>query len=405
MPLSTFNENVFEKIINNLLTTKCEIDPMSVKYSALINLYKYLEKEDIEKLEILKNQLRKKFKNTDDDFVKIMEEKIFDLNNIVLTYEEVKELYKMSNNDFENGNFTVTYNYYNRYYKKEEILNYLYNNYGQEKVDVRRINSEKKSTQMKKMMKERSEKKNNLIEDRKQEVLNILADAELFYPRALYIADHYIVNGGKLNVSAMLNNATEIIKKDRLREKKKEELYEELDKYNCLDMKKNIIFKLYFNGDLTVNLEEVVNFIRELKWLNNEAEYENYLKHSLWIEKYDSLLGKYIKIRDYDKIGKLEQSKDIVKTFVVEKYLKKKNWNLDLIGEVPPYIEKRIREVFDKRDKNEKIMQDLEKEREKKREELRKKEIERREEYKERRREKARFDKETKKKQMVVKDA
>lgn len=376
MVILTFNDKIFSKIINNLITSKCEIDPMSFRYSAVLNLYNYLKKENNQKLEIVKKILREELKNNDDNFVKIMEEKINILNTAIISYYRARELYKLNKNDLDKGDFTVFYLSDCIYYKKEDILNYLYENLGQEKVDARRVISEKRSNLMSKMVKERSEKRENLVEYRRQEVLTILDNAGLFYPRGLYIADYYIDYGGILNVPELLKKANELIKKERDIEKRKENLYEELEKYECLDMKKNRICINYYNGILLTSLEDVVNFIRELKWLNRETEYEKYLKERISIEKYDSLLGRIVKIRNYKKIGKLDDRNDVIKTFVIEKYLKDRNWCLELVGEVPPYIKERISYVFDNLDSNMQIQQSIEKERQEKKELLRKKELE-----------------------------
>lgn len=385
----TFRDDIFEKIINKLLTKKCEIDPLSKKYEAIINLLKFFRKNDKnlgEKIELI---LHKALKEKNIDLIKYFEDKIKHLNEILLSKDEVEDTYKMSRKDLEENPFSIEWNFYNMYYKKEEILIYVYEKYGQEKLDSRRANSIKKSEQMKKMMKERSENNEKMKEERRQKILDLLGDSGLFYPRGFYQADIYIENGGELNESLMLKNAKKIINTDRLIEKRKENLYEQLEMYDCMSMKKERICGSYINGNLN-NLDDVIDFIRELKWLQMNTTYTSNYRRNITNEKYDSLLNKFVQVRIFNSVGKFEMHKDFLKTYSVEEFMRNKEYNTDNLGEVPILIEQRIQEVKNRREDNINLMKKLEEEREEKREEIRKKELAKKEEKKEKRREKAR---------------
>ena len=403
MPLTTFNNVILKKIVKNILTKKCEIDALTMRYNAIINLNEYFGNNDEKKEligEVLKENDKKKFE--EGDYIDILNNDIDKSMDYLLTFEQVKDLYKLTYDEINKANLTVEYNWYNSYYKKEEVMRYLYVNWGQEKLDSKRRISENKSKQMRDMLKDKREKSEEQEQDRKEKIYEILGDAGLFWPRGLYEADYYVSGGGELTrdkILKILKQAKKIIDRDRETEIRTENLMEMLEMYDCKDKKKDTICVNYCRGSSSYNLKEVVNHVREMKWLETYTDYTNILKNNVRLEKYDSLLGKYVTIREYNNI--FNNYGDGIKTYAVELLLIKKNWDRELLGDVPPLIRKRINEVIRQRGKNEEIVGRLEKEREEKREEMRKNEKKKREERNQKRKE-ANVEK---KKKKVMKDA
>jgi len=173
-----------------------------------------------------------------------------------------------------------------------------------------------------------------------------------------------------------------------------------LEMYDCKDKKKDNICANYCRGSSSYTLEQVVDYIREIKWLETFTDYTKILKSNIRLEKYDSLRGKYITIREYDNI--FNNYGDGIKTYAVELLLVKNGWNRELMGDVPPLIVKRIDEAIRQRVKNEEIIGKYEKEREEKRDDVRKREEKKKEERNQKRREE---NAEKKKKKMNVKEA
>jgi len=401
MPLTTFNNVILKKIVKNILKKKCEIDPLTMRYQAIINLIEYFGNNEKKELigKVLKENDKNKFEGG--DYIDILNHYIDKSMDYLLTFEEIKDLYKLTQEEINKANLTVEYNWYNGYYKKEEVMRYLYINWGQEKLDSKRRISENKSKQMREMLKDKREKGEEQEKDRKERIYEILADAGLFWPRGLYEADYYVSGGGELTkekILRILKQAKTIIDRDRQTEIRTENLMEMLEMYDCKDKKKDTICANYCRGSSSYTLEQVVDYIREIKWLETYADYTNILKSNIRLEKYDSLLGKYVTIREYDNI--FNNYGDGVKTYAVELLLVKKGWDKELLGNVPPLIKKRIDEVIRQRGKNEEIMERLEKEREEKREEVRKREEKKKEDRKQKRREAN-----AEKKKKVMKDA
>jgi len=407
MVLSTFDNVIFEKIISKILEKKCEIDPLSMRYETIKLLLGYLEKNNMDQYGKLRDYLERYFKEEImEHYEDYIDNKIYVLNETLLMMEEVKDMYKFNGGDFEKGNFSVVYNYYNTYYRKEEILKYLYLNVGQEKLDSKRRISEYKSRQMKEMLKDKREKGERGKAERKQKIYDLLWDAGLFITNGLYEVDYYVENGGELDdklITKILKKAERMIKKEREQEVRRENLKEQLERYDCWDKKKDRMCVNYINGVGEYSLKDVVNYVRDMKWLEINTEYKIMLRNGVQIEKYDSLLGKYVVTREFDNI--FNNYGDMIKTYAVEKLLVNKGWDRELLGDVPPLIRKRIDEAIRKRERNDYLVGEIERERELKREELRERELEK----KRKRREEAKLrreqDKKGNDKKVVVKEA
>ena len=282
----------------------------------------------------------------------------------------------------------------------------MYLNVGQEKLDSKRRISEYKSRQMKEMLKDKREKGERGKAERKQKIYDLLWDAGLFITNGLYEVDYYVENGGELDdklITKILKKAERMIKKEREQEVRRENLKEQLERYDCWDKKKDRMCVNYINGVGEYSLKDVVNYVRDMKWLEINTEYKIMLRNGVQIEKYDSLLGKYVVTREFDNI--FNNYGDMIKTYAVEKLLVNKGWDRELLGDVPPLIRKRIDEAIRKRERNDYLVGEIERERELKREELRERELEK----KRKRREEAKLrreqDKKGNDKKVVVKEA
>ena len=82
----------------------------------------------------------------------------------------------------------------------------------------------------------------------------------------------------------------------------------------------------------------------------------------------------------------------------------KKDWNINLMGDIPPWVDMRVSDIMERRNNNKELELRWYKEREEKKEELMRINEEKKEKVKEKRREKARL-KRLEKKELNAKDA
>jgi len=377
---SELDDSAMERIIYHMLEKTCEIDAMSYRYEAIINLLKSLREEGDSELidrmeaiikryvnekmsvrnnvilsEILSNNA-KRIRKYDIDNLYAMEPLMCFFHYIThLLYVKllpgayVKDLYKLSNTEMSQLEG------FDSMYSEEIVKRYIYKKYGQEKIDKKREMVDKKSENMRKLRKEESERKDRLIQERKAIILNILAEHGLHYMWAMTEADRFISEGGILNEEEVLKESKRIIDKIREEQKRKENLKDNLIKYGCMDKKTHYLCKDYIkNGESNHTLEYVVDYIRDLMWLERNTNYYSIINSRNQIYIWDEVLQRYIYLREYDKI--FNDYNDMTKTYAVELWMDKRNirmnedWKLDLdeANMPPPVIIKRISEVVSK---------------------------------------------------------
>jgi hypothetical protein len=377
---SKLDDSAIERIIYHMLEKTCEIDAMSYRYEAVINLLKSLREEEDEAVQervesIIKRYINEKmsvrhnvilseiFSNNakrirkyDIDNLYAMEPLMCFFHYIthllyikLLPGAYVKDLYKLSNAEM------TQLEGFDSMYSEEIVKRYIYKKYGQEKIDKKREMIDKKSENMKKLRKEESERKDRLIQERKAIVLNILAEHGLHYMWAMVEADRFIAEGGILNEEEVLKEAKKIIDKIRDEQKRKENLKENLIRYGCMDKKTHYLCKDYIkNGESNHTLEYVVDYVRDLIWLERNTNYYSIINSRNHIYIWDEILQRYIYLREYDKI--FNDYNDMTKTYAVELWMEKRNiriddsWKTDLddANMPPPVIIRRITEVVSK---------------------------------------------------------
>jgi len=377
---SVLNDSAIERIIYHMLEKTCEIDAMSFRYEAIINLLKSLHEEGdtnlIERVEVIikryineKMSVRnnvilseifsnnaKRIRKYDIDNLYAMEPLMCFFHYIThLLYVKllpgayVKDLYKLSNAEM------LQLEGFDSMYSEEIVKRYIYKKYGQEKIDKKREMVDKKSENMKKLRKEESERRDRMMQERKAIVLNILAEHGLHYMWAMPEADRFIAEGGALNEEEVLKEAKKIIDKIRDEQKRKENLKDNLIKYGCMDKKTHYLCKDYIkNGDSNHTLEYVVDYVQDLMWLERNTNYYSIINSRNQIYIWDEVLQRYIYLREYDKI--FNDYNDMTKTYAVELWMEKRNirmnddWKMDLneANMPPPVILKRMTEVINK---------------------------------------------------------
>ena len=377
---SKLDDTAIERIIYHMLEKTCEIDAMSYRYDATINLLKSLREEDdtdlMERVEaIIKRYINEKMSVRNNVILsEILSNNVkrirkYDIDNLyameplmcffhyithllyvkLLPGSYVKDLYKLSNSEM------TQLEGFDSMYSEEIVKRYIYKKYGQEKIDKKREMMDKKSENMRKLRKEESERKDRLMQERKSIVLNILAEHGLHYMWAMAEADRFISEGGTLNEELALREAKRIIDKIREEQKRKENLKDNLMKYGCMEKKTHYLCKDYVkNGDSNHTLEHVVDYIRDLMWLERNTNYYSIIHNRNHIYVWDEVLGRYIYLREYDKV--FNDYNDMTKTYAVELWMEKRNirmdedWkaDLDTANMPPPVILRRISEVVSK---------------------------------------------------------
>jgi hypothetical protein len=377
---SKLDDSAIERIIYHMLEKTCEIDAMSYRYDSIINLLKSIREFGDDNLllrveviikryindkmsvrnnvilsEILSNNL-KRMRKYDIDNLYATEPLMCFFHYIthllyvkLLPCSYVKDLYKLSNTEM------TQLEGFDSMYSEEIVKRYIYKKYGQEKIDKKREMIDKKSENMRKLRKEESERKDRMIQERKSIVLNILAEHGLHYMWAMAEADRFISEGGTLNEEEVLKEAKKIIDKIRDEQKRKENLKDNLIKYGCMEKKTHYLCKDYIkNGDSNHTLEHIVEYIRDLMWLERNTNYYSIINNRNQIYIWDEVLGRYIYLREYDKI--FNDYNDMTKTYAIELWMEKRNirmdenWKLDLNEDnmPPPVILKRMTEVISK---------------------------------------------------------
>jgi hypothetical protein len=126
-------------------------------------------------------------------------------------------------------------------------------------------------------------------------------------------------------------------------------------KYGCMEKKTHYLCKDYIkNGDSNHTLEHVVDYIRDLMWLERNTNYYSIINNRNHIYVWDEVLQRYIYLREYDKV--FNDYNDMTKTYAVELWMEKRNiridenWkaDLDAANMPPPVILRRISEVVSK---------------------------------------------------------
>lgn len=302
----------------------------------------------------------------EDDITFCLNWRIKKLREETLTLTEAKEEYKLTPTDFDNiPYYEHIHSLYNRVckiYVVEDIKDYIDKKYGQAKLDERRLKSEVRREKMKdtKLMKEKNQTETE--NERKNMVIQLLADNGYYYDDDNYEASCFIYNNGKFEPNKILEMAKNIHEEKSMKIERRELLNVELEKYGCSFRKDSVLCHEYVefgNRDLMF----VVNTMREMDFLMNKTEYQ-----SLWkkrcLEYYDGILRRVVYIRKYKSL--MNRDDDIYKTYAVEKYLTKMKETDGTINEryLSPNIVWRIQQVVASEEINKKIEEDLEKERE-----------------------------------------
>jgi hypothetical protein len=390
---SKLDDSATERIIYHMLEKTCEIDAMSYRYEAIINLLKSLREEGDEELIERVEVIIKRYINENmsirnnvilSEILSNNSKRIrkYDIDNLygteplmcffhyithllyvkLLPGSYVKDLYKLSNAEM------TQLEGFDSMYSEEIVKRYIYKKYGQEKIDKKREMVDKKSENMRKLRKEESERKERMVQERKSIILNILAEHGLHYIWAMTEADRFISEGGTLNEEEVLKESKRIIDKIREEQKRKENLKDNLMKFGCMEKKTHYLCKDYIkNGESNHTFEHVIDYIRDLMWLERNTNYYSIINNRNQIYVWDEILGRYIYLREYEKI--FNDYNDMMKTYSVELWMEKKNmhmdknWKSDLdeANMPPPVIMRRISEVVSKfainKDK-EKVMQE-----------------------------------------------
>lgn len=374
--MMNYNDNLLKKIVNNLLTSKCEIDPMSTKYEALIKMLIVFETHHNNKLEnIIKESLIKR-KIEIKESVKSQLQKMYskERNNRLL-YEIAKDVYKLSSKDDDEleeviENPTMEMNW-ECYINREDLKKYLYYKYGQEKLDARREMIRKKSENMKAIIKEKSDRKEEMEKERKQIILDLLDRNCLYYCNGLYKIDNYIEYGGELKPEVFIKEAHTVNRRIRKKEIRKEDIKERLKECNCKDYMDCYIVKNYINGYSTTLIDHLVEDVKELKYLSNNTDYYKIRKNrgNGVFGYYDRVLLREVILRTYKRFDNSDDDK--FKTLAVEKFYEKVGE--ENMGEMPEKIKLRLEEVKKNYEQHKNLEVTLNEERKKKKEELMKK--------------------------------
>ena len=302
----------------------------------------------------------------EDDIVFCLNWRIKKIREDILTFTEAKEEYKLTATDLENIPYSEhVHSLYNRVckiYMVEDIKQYIDTKYGQAKLDERRLKSEMRREKMRDTKNMKEKKQTEMENERKNMVIQLLAENGYYYDDDNYAASCFIYNNGKFEPEKILVMAKKIHDEKSKKIERRELLNAELEKYGCGIRNDSILCHEYIefgNRDLMF----VVNTMREMDFLMNKTEYQ-----SLWkmrcLEYYDGVLRRVVCIRKYKQL--MNREEDIYKTYAVEKFLTKMKETDGTINEryLSPNIVWRIQQVLASEEINKKIEADLEKERE-----------------------------------------
>jgi hypothetical protein len=301
----------------------------------------------------------------EDDITFCLNWRIKKIRENILTFSEAKDEYKLTPSDLENIPYSEhVHSLYNRVckiYVVEDIKQYIDKKYGQAKLDERRLKSEIRREKMRENKQMKEKKQTEMENERKNMVIQLLAENGYYYDDDNYEASLFIYNNGKFEPEKILAMAKKIHDEKSKKIERRELLNAELDKYGCGIRNDSVLCHEYIefgNRDLMF----VVNTMREMDFLMNKTEYQ-----SLWrkrcLEYYDGVLRRVVCIRKYKQL--MNREEDIYKTYAVEKFLKKMKETDGTINEryLSPNIAWRIQQVLASEDANKKIDEDLEKER------------------------------------------
>jgi hypothetical protein len=302
----------------------------------------------------------------EDDIVFCLNWRIKKIREDILTFTEAKEEYKLTATDLENIPYSEhVHSIYNRVckiYVVEDIKVYVDKKYGQAKLDERRLKSETRREKMKETKQMKEKKQSEMENERKNMIIQLLAENCYYYDDDNYEASCFIYNNGKFEPEKILAMAKKIHDEKSKKIERRELLNTELEKYGCSFRKDSILCHEYVefgNRDLMF----VVNTMREMDFMMNKTEYQSLWKRRC-LEYYDGILRRVVCIRKYKSL--MNREDDIYKTYAVEKYLEKMKETDGTINEryLSPNIVWRIQQVVASEDTNKKIESDLEKERE-----------------------------------------
>lgn len=302
----------------------------------------------------------------EDDIVFCLNWRIKKIREDILTFTEAKEEYKLTPTDLENIPYSEhVHSLYNRVckiYMVEDIKIYIDKKYGQAKLDERRLKSEMRREKMRDTKNMKEKKQTEMENERKNMVIQLLAENGYYYDDDNYEASLFIYNNGKFEPEKILAMAKKIHDEKSKKIERRELLNAELEKYGCSIRNDSILCHEYIefgNRDLMF----VVNTMREMDFLMNKTEYQSLWKRRC-LEYYDGVLRRVICIRKYNQL--MNRDEDIYKTYAVEKYLTKMKETDGTINEryLSPNIVWRIQQVLESVEINKKIDEDLEKERE-----------------------------------------
>jgi hypothetical protein len=302
----------------------------------------------------------------EDDIAFCLKWRIKKLREDILTFSEAKEEYRLTPSDLDNIPYSEhVHSLYNRVckiYVVEDIKDYIDKKYGQAKLDEKRLKSELRRQKLRDNKQMKEKKQTEMENERKNMVIQLLAENGYYYDDDNYEASLFIYNNGKFEPEKILAMAKKIHDEKSKKIERRELLNAELEKYGCSFRNDSVLCHEYVefgNRDLMF----VVNTMREMDFLMNKTEYQ-----SLWrkrcLEYYDGVLRRVVCIRKYKSL--MNRDEDIYKTYAVEKYLEKMKETDGTINEryLSPNIVWRIQQVVASEEINKKIDADLEKERE-----------------------------------------
>ena len=302
----------------------------------------------------------------EDDIAFCLKWRLKKLREDILTLTEAKEEYKLTPSDLENISYSEhVHSLYNRVckiYVVDDIKQYIDKKYGQAILDERRLKSEVRREKMKENKQIKEKKQTEMENERKNMVIQLLAENGYYYDDDNYEASCFIYNNGKFEPEKILAMAKKIHDEKSKKIQRRELLNAELEKYGCSFRNDSVLCHEYVefgNRDLMF----VVNTMREMDFLMNKTEYQSFWKRRC-LEYYDGVLRRVVCIRKYKSL--MNRDDDIYKTYAVEKYLDKMKETDGTINEryLSPNIVWRIQQVIASEDANKKIDEDLEKERE-----------------------------------------
>ena len=332
-------ERVWRCILERLNRCECEVEPMSMKYRGIVNLLNIGNFEGL-LMEIIG---RNNCKIVGDDVLNNRKLLINYYNNKLQeclkkrVYEwDVMNKYILNCVDLEQ--IPYSYSFYGGEFLLEDVKKYVYEKYGQKKLDEKRKNAEKKRNAMIKMYEDKREKNELARIKRKGDIYDILAEFNLYYSQYMWEAERYIEKGGELDIKKMLEEAKNMNDYNRNKESHKERFYEKLQENGLMDMKYEDKCKKYAKSANGVEIEDFIEDLKEDRFLR---------MNTIYPEIDFNRIEKWMPIKDYYRLERTRE--DIFKTFAVEKWLIKLGWDfgkMENYGEFPKKIQWRIEEVF-----------------------------------------------------------